>query len=89
MEETGTLGVRYQQWNRFTLQREIRTIKVQIEGKKFDVRVKFAKQKSGRIVNVKPEFDDIHTIAKELSMPARRISEIVVRKVQGALEEQD
>ena len=89
MEETGTLGVRYQQWNRFTLQREIRTIKVEIEGKKFDVRVKFAKQKSGRIVNVKPEFDDIHTIAKELSMPARRISEIVVREAQGALERQD
>jgi hypothetical protein len=88
MEETGTLGVRYQQWNRFTLHREIMTIKVEIEGKKFDVRVKFAKQKSGRIVNVKPEFDDIHTIAKELSMPARRISEIVVREAQGALEEQ-
>ena len=89
MEETGTLGVRYQQWNRFTLHREIRTIKVEIEGKKFDVRVKFAKQKSGRIVNVKPEFDDIHTIAKELAMPARRISEIVIREAQGTLERQD
>ena len=89
MEETGTLGVRYQQWNRFTLQREIRTIKVDIKGKKFDVRVKFAKQRSGKIVNVKPEFDDIHTIAKELSMPARRVSEIVVREAQGALEGQD
>ena len=89
MEETGTLGVRYQQWNRFTLHREIMTIKVEIEGKKFDVRVKFAKQKSGKIVNVKPEFDDIHTIAKELSMPARRISELVIREAQSALKEQD
>ncbi len=89
MEETGTLGVRYQQWNRFTLHREIKMIKVEIEGKKFEVRVKFAKQKSGRIVNVKPEFDDIHTIAKELSMPARRISEIVIRQAQDALKERN
>jgi uncharacterized protein (TIGR00299 family) protein len=88
VEETGTLGVRYQQWNRFTLHREIRIIKLEIEGKKFDVLVKFAKQKSGRIDNVKPEFDDIRTIAKELSMPARRVSEMVVRELQRSLEDQ-
>jgi len=89
MEETGTLGVRYQDWNRFTLHREIRTIKVEIEGKQFKVRVKIAQQKSGRIVKVKPEFDDLHTIAKQLSMPARRVSEMVGRKAQSMLEEQN
>jgi uncharacterized protein (TIGR00299 family) protein len=87
MEETGTLGVRYQQWNRFTLQREIRTLKVEIEGRKFDVRVKYARQRSGRVVNVKPEFDDIHVIAKELSMPARRVSELVLREARRTMEE--
>lgn len=87
MEETGTLGVRHQQWNRFTLQREIRTLKVEIEGRNFDVRVKFARQPSGRVVNVKPEFDDIHTIAKQLSMPARKVSEVVLREAQRTIEE--
>ena len=83
MEETGTLGVRFQQLNRFTLQREIRTVKVGIGGRTFDVRVKISTRKSGGIVNVKPEFDDIQAIAKELSMPARKVSEIVLREVAG------
>jgi uncharacterized protein (TIGR00299 family) protein len=87
MEETGTLGVRYHQWNRFTALREMKTLKVKIEGREFDVRVKFAKQRSGKITNVKPEFDDIHIIAKELSMPARKVSELVLRQAQKMAEE--
>jgi uncharacterized protein (DUF111 family) len=89
MEETGTLGVRSQQWNRFTLRREIMTVKVAIGGKGFDVRVKVARQRSGTIVNVKPEFDDIHTIARELSMPARKVSEAVLSVARGKIEELD
>jgi uncharacterized protein (TIGR00299 family) protein len=87
MKETGTLGVRYQQWNRFTLQREIRKLAVEIEGRKLDVRVKFAKDNSGRIINIKPEFDDIQAIAKELSISARKIAEIVLHEAQRIAEE--
>lgn len=86
MEETGTLGVRYQLWNRFILHREIKTLRVEVGGRKFNVRVKFAKNESGRVVNVKPEFDDINAIAKELSMPARKISEVVLREAQKTIE---
>jgi uncharacterized protein (TIGR00299 family) protein len=87
MKETGTLGVRYQQWNRFTLQREIRKLAVEIEGRKLEVRFKFAKDNSGRIINIKPEFDDIQAIAKALSMPARKIAEIVLRQAQRTAED--
>ncbi len=86
MDETGTLGVRFQQSNRFTLQREIRTIRVDIDGRTFDVRVKVT-TKSGRAVNIKPEFDDIQTIAKTLSMPARKVSETVIRQVAEGTEQ--
>ena len=86
MEETGTLGVRYQLWNRLTLQREIKTVKVIMKGREFSVRVKLAKDRSGKIVNVKPEFDDVQAIAKEISMPAREVSEIVLRDVKRSLE---
>jgi uncharacterized protein (TIGR00299 family) protein len=82
MEETGTLGVRYQAWNRFILQREIKTLRMQIGGSKFNVRIKFARHTSGRVINIKPEFDDINAIAKQLSMPARKVSEIVLREAQ-------
>lgn len=81
MKETGTLGVRYQQWNRFILQREIKEVKVLIQGKEFSVRVKFARDRSGKVLNVKPEFDDIQDVAREVSLPAREVSEIVLREI--------
>ena len=87
MKETGTLGVRYQQWNRFKLQREIRKLTVEIERRKLDVRVKFARDNSGRIINMKPEFEDIQAIAKELSIPARKVAEIVQREAQRTVPE--
>ncbi len=85
MKETGTLGVRYQQWSRFTLQREIRTIKVEIAGRPFDVRVKVATDKSGRILRIKPEFEDIHSIAQALSIPARGVSDTVTYEARRIL----
>jgi uncharacterized protein (TIGR00299 family) protein len=80
VSETGTLGVRFQEWNRFTLQRDIQTIQLKIAGQNFDVRVKFARDRSGKIVRVKTEFEDIRTIAAALSMPVREVSEIVSRE---------
>lgn len=81
MKETGTLGVRYQQWNRFTLQREIKEVKVLIQGKEFSVRVKFARDRSGKVLNVKPEFDDIQAVAREVSLAAREVSGLVLREI--------
>ena len=86
MKETGTLGVRHQQWNRFTLQREIKEVKVLIQRKEFSVRVKFARDRSGKILNVKPEFDDIQAISKEVSLPARKVSELVLREISERYE---
>jgi uncharacterized protein (TIGR00299 family) protein len=89
MEETGTLGVRNQLWNRVTLQREVRTVKVIVKGREFAVRVKFARDISGKIVNVKPEFDDVQAIAEEVSMPAREISGSVLRSVERTVEKEN
>jgi uncharacterized protein (DUF111 family) len=86
MEETGTLGVRYQEYTRFTLNREIRTIKVRIHEKTFDVRIKTATTASGRVIKTKPEFDDIHTIAEALSIPARTVAELVTQEAQKQIE---
>jgi len=86
MEETGTLGVRYLQLNRFTLERHLTTIRLQINGKLFEVRVKFARDSYGRIIRVKPEFDDIRAIAETVSMPAREISDLALREARRTLE---
>jgi len=44
------------------------------------VRVKIAKDRSGNIVRVKPEFEDIRSIAETLSIPAREVSDIAMRE---------
>ena len=82
MEETGTLGVRYQQWGRFILDREFRTLNVEIAGKQFEVRVKLARDESGKVIRAKPEFDDVTLISKAVSMSARKIEHIVSREIE-------
>ena len=76
-EETGTLGVRHQVWQRLTLRREVQTMNFEISGKKFEVKMKLAHDAAGNIVRVKPEFEDIRMIAKDVGLPARRVEEIV------------
>jgi len=84
MEETGTLGVRHKQWHRFVLEREIKTLGFEIEGKKFEVKVKIARNGSGSVTRLKPEFEDIRRIAREIGLPARRVEDIVVAKAAEA-----
>jgi uncharacterized protein (TIGR00299 family) protein len=86
MEETGTLGVRYQEYNRYTLNRETRTVKVAIEDKTFDVRIKTATTASGRVIRSKPEFEDIRTIAEALSIPARTVADLVTQEARKQME---
>jgi uncharacterized protein (TIGR00299 family) protein len=86
MDETGTLGVRYQSWNRIKLEREVKLVAVRIGSREFQVRVKYAKDSSGKSVKAKPEFDDIRTIAEELSMSAREVADIVQHEIRGKKE---
>lgn len=81
-KETGTFGVRFQEWNRFALQREIKKVKLELSGKTFEVRVKVARDSSGRILRAKPEFEDVKSIAETLAMPANEVSNLVMREVR-------
>jgi uncharacterized protein (DUF111 family) len=62
------------------LQREIEKLKLHVSGKTFDVRMKVARDGSGKIVRVKPEFEDISAIAQALSIPAREVLDMVMRE---------
>jgi uncharacterized protein (DUF111 family) len=62
------------------LLRTVETVKLKIGGRNFDVRVKFAKDRSSNIVRVKPEFEDVRKIADALAIPARDVSDIIVRE---------
>jgi uncharacterized protein (DUF111 family) len=77
IQETGTLGVRHQLWHRLTLKRQLQSMGFEISGRKFNVRLKLARDATGSIVRVKPEFDDIRIIANEVGLPLRKVEEIV------------
>jgi len=79
-KETGTLGVRTHRCERFVLQRQLRPVKVEVAGKAFEVKVKIAKDLSGRVINVKPEFEDAKRVASETGVPLREVIEKVKKQ---------
>jgi len=89
MKETGTLGVRHQQWNRLILDRRTVTIKVPFGDRMFDVRIKIARDKSGEVLRVKPEFEDLDSIARTLSLPIREVSGQVLHEARRTLHTGD
>ncbi|HEU4604688.1 MAG TPA: nickel pincer cofactor biosynthesis protein LarC [Nitrososphaera sp.] len=86
--ESGTLGARVQEVERYVLPRAILTVPVDINGTAFSVRVKVAKDSAGRVTNAKAEFEDVRIIASKCHMPVKRAMELVnaevMEKVGGA-----
>jgi hypothetical protein len=83
--ETGTLGVRYRQWDRFILRREDVAVKLTLGQKTFEVRVKVARDRSGKILRMKPEFEDLDSISRSISRPVREISVMVLEEARKVL----
>lgn len=72
--ETGTLGIRMSKERmRVVAEREIKEIKVELEGKNFNVRVKISKDNSGNIISLKAEYDDCTRISNELNIPLKSV----------------
>ena len=80
--ESGTLGARVQEVERYILPRTILSIPVNIDGKIFNVHVKVARSSAtGRITNAKPEFEDIKIIASRSQMAVKKVMELVSAQV--------
>ena len=75
--ETSTLGVRIQEVERNCLPREI----VRVETEFGVVDVKIAKF-NGKIVNAKPEYDQIREIAVKSKIPLREIEKEILKKLE-------
>jgi uncharacterized protein (TIGR00299 family) protein len=86
--ESGTLGARVQEVERYVLPRALLTVPVDINGTAFNVHVKVAKDSAGRVRNAKAEFEDVRIIASRCQMPVKRTMELVnaevMKKVGGA-----
>jgi uncharacterized protein (TIGR00299 family) protein len=79
--ESGTLGARVQEVERYVLPRAILTIPVDVNGSMFSVHVKVVKDSVGRVTNAKPEFEDIRTIAASCQIPVKKAMELVNAQV--------
>jgi len=82
IEETGSLGVRMYPCERRILSRESIPLEIVIEGLKERVRVKVARDRKGKVVQIKPEYDDLKKIADKTSKPLREIRNIIESKAR-------
>ncbi|MDD3621968.1 MAG: nickel pincer cofactor biosynthesis protein LarC [Methanofollis sp.] len=86
MDETGTLGVRVREEPRLVADRSREAVEVVVAGQTFQVRVKTSRT-CGRLVAIKPEFEDMKEIALTLGLPFRAVAEKVHRQLPGLREE--
>lgn len=86
VEETGTLGVRIMPVKRYVALREEFSVDVEVAGQTRKVRVKIAKDNAGKVVQVKPEFEDVKRLADETKLPIRWILERATEKAKDRLE---
>lgn len=79
--ETGTIGARFQEIQRFVLPRSIVTVPVNICGYDFNVRVKIARGLNAQASSIKPEFDDVKVIASTAAISVKRALELVTAQI--------
>jgi uncharacterized protein (TIGR00299 family) protein len=82
MEETGTLGIREYNCERHIVSREQFQVDIFIDEVKETVNIKVAKDTNGKIIRIKPEYDDLKKIADRTKKPLREISELATIKAK-------
>jgi uncharacterized protein (DUF111 family) len=80
MDETGTLGVRVREEPRLVADRKNEIIEVMVAGHPYPVRVKTS-QSGGRIIAVKPEYEDMKQIAHRLGLPFRHVVRMIYQQL--------
>ncbi|MEM3703883.1 MAG: nickel pincer cofactor biosynthesis protein LarC [Candidatus Bathyarchaeia archaeon] len=86
IEETGTLGVRAYPCERHILNRESILMDIQIGDLRETINVKVARNGGGKIIQIKPEYEDVKRIAEKTSKPLREIMELVKLKAKETLQ---
>ncbi len=72
MMETGTIGVRIYELPRLIAERRKEKVEIEIFGRKFKVTVKTSRV-GEKVINVKPEYEDLRKIAENLNLPLREV----------------
>ena len=86
MEETGTLGVRIREEPRIVADRVRKSYPFTISGEEFFVRVKVSKH-CGRVISIKPEFEDMKKAAQKLKIPLKDVAAEVQRQIPKKVDD--
>ncbi len=78
-EELGTLGVRSYPCQRYILDREFIPVEVMVGRKREMVVVKMARDKRGKVVQLKPEYEELKRLAERSGRSLREITRLVQR----------
>jgi len=89
VSETGTLGVRVMASQRLTLPRRVVAVEVDVGGVMERVRVKVSKDLQGRVIYLKPEYEDVERISSKMRRPLREVFREVEAKALKALKQAD
>jgi len=82
---TGSLGVRVRPSERRILLRESTTVRVSLGDTVHEVRIKVARDTAGRVVRIKPEYDDLATAAERAGRPLREVEDAATRQAAELL----
>jgi len=85
--ESGTSGIRIQDMNRIALFRNIITMPISVKNKTYNVRVKIVKDPYNKIINVKPEYDDLKKIAEASGMSLRKVMNYATCQTMSKFDE--
>ena len=80
-KETGTSGIRMNEINRITLERNIIIMQVIVNESEYNIKVKITKDSSNNILNIKPEFDDLKKISILENSSLKTIQEMVMYQI--------
>ena len=75
----GTLGVRYYVSNRICVEREIKTIDLEINNVSYPIRYKYSyliSNNQKKNVNIKPEYDDLRIIREKTGYPIKKLQHL-------------
>jgi len=76
LTELGTLGVRFNTIKRVCINREIIKAKIQVQENTYEVSYKisyYITEKDKKIINVKPEYEDLKKISMETGIPVKEL----------------
>ncbi|NVM55998.1 MAG: nickel pincer cofactor biosynthesis protein LarC [Candidatus Helarchaeota archaeon] len=86
INELGTLGVRFFPTMRYTLNRKIVSLPIQVLNKNYNIPVKISWDSNTTIIQTKPESDEIMQLSKKTGVSMRKLLQIINKEIESKFQ---